>query len=139
MIKNRIAGAAALFTFGFAALGGTVIAIAAPANAHADTGATSTSQTSGNKVTPTGDMTGTAASAVADAETVADELEDATRGPGVVDVPAPGTAATMEHVLFPHVAAPHSDHEGQGHKGSNNAPEARDPGRHMELPSKTKG
>ena len=33
MIKTRIASTAALFTFGVAALGGTVVAIAAPANA----------------------------------------------------------------------------------------------------------
>ena len=33
MIKTRIAGTAAIFTFGLAALGGTVVAIAAPANA----------------------------------------------------------------------------------------------------------
>ncbi len=32
MIKTRIASTAALFTFGLAALGGTVVAIAAPAN-----------------------------------------------------------------------------------------------------------
>jgi hypothetical protein len=33
MIKTRIAGTAAVFTFGLAALGGAVVAIAAPANA----------------------------------------------------------------------------------------------------------
>ena len=33
MIKTRIAGTAALFTFGLAALGGTVVAVAAPAYA----------------------------------------------------------------------------------------------------------
>jgi hypothetical protein len=34
MIKTRIAGTAALFTFGIAALGGAAVAIAAPANAE---------------------------------------------------------------------------------------------------------
>lgn len=33
MIKTRIAGTAAVFTFGLASLGGAVVAIAAPANA----------------------------------------------------------------------------------------------------------
>jgi hypothetical protein len=33
MIKTRIASAAAVFTFGLAALGGTVVAVAAPAYA----------------------------------------------------------------------------------------------------------
>ena len=57
MIKTRIASTAALFTFGLAALGGTVVAIAAPANA--DPGTTSPSATSvqdnaqsGNKFEP---------------------------------------------------------------------------------------
>jgi hypothetical protein len=47
MIKTRIASGAALFTFGFAALGGAVVAVAAPANAapshEHDAGSTSTS------------------------------------------------------------------------------------------------
>ena len=136
MIKNRIASAAALFTFGVAALGGAVVAIAAPAHADADTTATSSSQTSGDKAAPEENMTGTAVSALADAEAVPDELADATRGPDVAGVPAPGSAATMEHKLFPREAAPHSEHDGQGHKGSNNEPKAHDPARHMGLPSK---
>ena len=49
MIKIHIASAAALFTFGLAALGGTVVAIAAPANA--ETGSTSSSATSGQDST----------------------------------------------------------------------------------------
>jgi hypothetical protein len=107
MIKIRIASAAAVFTFGVAALGGTVVAIAAPANA--ETG--STSSVDGTS------MTGTAGPSLDDARKVSDELQDATRGPNVTSVPAPGTAATQEHVPFPHT--PHSPHEGQGHKGSN--------------------
>ena len=83
-------------------------------------------------------MTGTAAPAVADARKVSDELADATRGSDVVNVPAPGTAATAEHVLFPHQPAPHSEHEGQGHKGSNNGPESHGSEPRMELPSKGK-
>jgi hypothetical protein len=102
MIKTRIAGTAAIFTFGLAALGGTVVAIAAPANAETGTS-----------------MTGTAGPAVANAREVSDELEGATRGPNVSPVPAPGSAATQQHELFPHSPAPHSDHDGQGHKGSN--------------------
>ena len=47
MIKTRIASGAAIFTFGFAALGGAVVAVAAPANAapshEHDAGSTSTS------------------------------------------------------------------------------------------------
>jgi hypothetical protein len=109
MITTRIATAAAILTFGLAGLGGTVVAIAEPA--HADT-ATIT-QIDG---TP---MTGTAGPAVEDADTIPHELEDATTGPNVTAVPAPGSAATQQHVPFPHSSAPHSDHEGQGHKGSN--------------------
>jgi hypothetical protein len=109
MITTRIATAAAILTFGLAGLGGTIVAIAAPA--HADT-ATIT-QVDG---TP---MTGTAGPAVEDADTIPHELEDATRGPNVTTVPAPGNAATQNHIPFPHSPAPHSDHEGQGHKGSN--------------------
>ena len=51
MIKNRIAGTAAIFTFGLAALGGTVVAIAAPANAAPDPQPTST--VSGSDSPPT--------------------------------------------------------------------------------------
>ena len=110
MIKTRIAGTAALFAFGLASLGGAAVAIAAPA--HADTA--TTSSVDGTS------MTGTAATAVADARKVPAELEDATRGSDVTHVPAPGSAASEAHVPFPH--APHSPHEGQGHKGSNEGP-----------------
>ena len=128
MIKTRIASAAAVFTFGLAALGGTVVAIAAPANAETNTtSSSSSSQTSGDKFTPEETLPGTAGPADADARHIPDELEDATRGPNVANVPAPGSAATMEHVLFPHEPAPHSDHDGQGHKGSNNEPKHHEP------------
>ena len=108
MIKTRIATTAALFTFGLASLGGIVVAIAAPANADADT--TTVDGTA---------MTGTAGEAVDDAREVPQELENATRGSGVTSVPAPGSAATGVHLPFPNNPAPHSDHDGQGHKGSN--------------------
>jgi hypothetical protein len=109
MITTRIATAAAILTFGLTGLGATVVAIAAPA--HADT-ATITHVDG----TP---MTGTAGPAVEDADTIPHELEDATRGPDVTAIPTPGSATTQQHVPFPHNAAPHSDHDGQGHKGSN--------------------
>ena len=64
MITTRIATAAAILTFGLAGLGGTVVAIAAPA--HADT-ATITHVDG----TP---MTGTAGPAVEDAGSIPDEL-----------------------------------------------------------------
>ena len=51
MIKTRIASAAALFTFGLAALGGTFLTIAAPANAS--TGAPSASTSSAEPSTHT--------------------------------------------------------------------------------------
>ena len=107
MIRTRIATTAALLTFGLASLGGIVVAIAAPANADAET-TTSVDGTS---------MTGTAGQAVDDAQKIPDALQDATRGPNVTSVPAPGSTATGEHVLFP--LTPQSPHEGQGHKGSN--------------------
>jgi hypothetical protein len=66
MIKTRIAGTAALVTFGLAALGGAAVAIAAPANAEG--------------------------------------------------VPAPGSAASQPHVLFP--KSQHEPHERLGRKGS---------------------
>jgi hypothetical protein len=109
MITTRIATAAAILTFGLAGLGGTLVAIAAPA--HADT--TTITHVDGTS------MTGTAGPAVEDAATIPNALEDATRGPNVTAVPAPGTAATEQHAAFPHSTAPHGDHEGQGHKGSN--------------------
>ncbi|WP_019971671.1 hypothetical protein [Mycobacterium sp. 141] len=107
MIKTRIASTAAIFTFGLAALGGAVFA--APASAAPET-----------TVTVDGTaMKGTAGPSVEDAGRVANELESATRGPNVTGVSAPGSAATKVHVLFPHDPAPHSDHNGQGHKGGN--------------------
>ena len=101
MITTRIATAAAMITFGLAGLGGTLVAVAAPAHAEGTS------------------MTGTAVAAVQDAEAVTNELQGATRGPNVAAVPAPGSATTQQHVPFPHDAAPHSEHNGQGHKGSN--------------------
>lgn len=109
MITARIATAATILTFGLAGLGGTVVALAGPA--HAD--ATTITHVDGTS------MTGTAGPAIEDASTIADELQDATRGPNVASVPTPGSAATQQHVPFPLSPAPHSDHEGQGHKGSN--------------------
>ena len=56
MIKNRLAGTAALVTFGLAALGGAVVTVAAPANAapaSSDTSSSASSPTSGT--TPTSD------------------------------------------------------------------------------------
>ena len=44
MIKTRIAGTAAVFTFGLAAIGGTALAVAAPGNA--DTGASGSTSSS---------------------------------------------------------------------------------------------
>jgi hypothetical protein len=112
MIKTRIAGAAALVTFGLAALGGTAVAIATPAGAETGTGTTAT------RVDGTS-MTGTAGPAVNDARAIPNTLADATRGPEVSRVPAPGSAASQRHDLFPHSPSPHGDHDGQGHKGSN--------------------
>lgn len=117
MVKTHIASAAALFTFGLAALGGTVVAVAVPANAATGT-ATSSSETSGDKFVPEATLPGTAGPADVEAREIPDELEDATRGPNATNVPAPGSAATQEHVPFPHT--PHSVHEGQGKKGGNN-------------------
>lgn len=109
MINTRIATTAALFTFGLASLGGIVVAVAAPA--HADAGTTTT--VDGTV------MTGTAGQAVNDAREIPEELADATRGPDVASVPTPGSAATGVHIVFPNNPAPHSEHNGQGHKGSN--------------------
>ena len=52
MIKTRIAGTAALFTFGFAAIGGTALTIAAPANAAPKASDTTSSSRDSNKVEP---------------------------------------------------------------------------------------
>ncbi|BBY27033.1 hypothetical protein [Mycolicibacterium sediminis] len=109
MITTRIATAAAILSFGLAGIGGTVVALAAPA--HADT--VTVTHVDG---TP---MTGTAGPAVEDAGRITDELEAATRGPNVAAVPTPGSATTTQHVLFPYTPAPHSEHNGQGHKGTN--------------------
>ena len=51
MIKTRIAGTAALFSFGLAAIGGTVLTVAAPANAAPKAPDTTSSRES-NKVEP---------------------------------------------------------------------------------------
>lgn len=107
MTTSRLATTAALFAFGLASLGGVVVAIAAPA--HADTSTT---------VDGTA-MTGTSGQAVDDAREVTEELEGATRGSDVASVPTPGSAAISVHIPFPNDVAPHSDHNGQGHKGSN--------------------
>jgi len=112
LIATRIATAAAILSFGLAGLGATVAAIAAPA--HADT--VTITHVDGTA------MTGTAGPAIEDADTIPHELEDATRGADVTIVPTPGSAATEAHIPFPHDAAPHSDHDGQGHKGTNDQP-----------------
>ena len=111
MITTRIATAAAILTFGLAGLGGTIVAIAAPA--HADTAIIT--QIDG---TP---MTGTAGPAVEDADTIPHELEDATRGPNVTTVPAPGTAATQTHIPFPHNSCPAQRPRGSGPQGQQRA------------------
>jgi hypothetical protein len=113
MIRTRLATTAALVTFGLASLGGIVVAIAAPANADTDT--TTVDGTA---------MTGTAGQAVDDAREVPNELAEATRGADVTSVPTPGSAATGVHIAFPNDAAPHSEHNGQGHKGSNELPQS---------------
>ena len=102
------------------------MAIAAPANAETP----ATSSSGGTS------MTGTAGPAVAQARQVSDELQDATRGPNVVHVPAPGSAATREHVPFPQT--PHNPHEGQGHKGSNEKPQPHKPQSIEDVPSPVK-
>ena len=80
MIKSRIAGTAALVTFGLAALGGTVTAIAAPANAApASSGNTSSSDTS--SASPTSDKTSTP-----DTSTSRAPSGQATTSPGPQDV-----------------------------------------------------
>ncbi|MFC7673700.1 hypothetical protein ACFQWH_11500 [Mycolicibacterium sp. GCM10028919] len=108
MIRTRIVTTAALVAFGLASFGG--VAIAAPAQADTVTTVDGTH------------MTGTAGQAVEDAREVPDEIEAATRGTNVSSVPAPGSAATQEHVAFPLNPAPHSEHNGQGKKGSNDMP-----------------
>ena len=67
-------------------------------------------------------MTGTAGQAVNDAREVPTELAEATRGADVASVPTPGSTATGVHIAFPNTPAPHSEHNGQGHKGSNELP-----------------
>jgi hypothetical protein len=109
MSTTRFACAAAILTFGFTALGGTVLALAAPASAETEI----VTHVDGTA------MDGTAGPAVDDARAIPEELADATRGPEVTPVPTPGGAATQRHDLFPHSPAPHSEHNGQGHKGSN--------------------
>ena len=123
MNKNRIAATAAFLTFGLASLGGIVVAIAAPANADADT--TTVDGTT---------MTGTAGQAVNDAREIPDELADATRGSDVTSVPTPGSAATGVHLPFPNNPAPHSEHNGQGHKGSNEQAQPHRPHSNVTVP-----
>lgn len=97
MINNRIATAAAVFAFGFASFGTTVIATAAPAAAETHTASASASGDGG----PVG----------------------AVSKPGMKDHRAKpdNPEATgdrfnpTKHQLFP--TKPHSPHEGQGHKG----------------------
>ena len=127
MIKTRIATTAALITFALAALSGILIAIATPANADASTTVDGTT------------MAGTAGQAVNDARAVAEELATATRGPDVARVRAPGGAATQLHVTFPYSAAPHSEHNGQGHKGSNEMPHAHRPHANVAVPEPIRG
>ena len=123
MIRTRIATTAALVTFGLASLGGIVVAIAAPANADTDT--TTVDGTA---------MTGTAGQAVNDAREVPTELEDATRGADVTSVPTPGSTATGVHLPFPNTPAPHSEHNGQGHKGSNEQAQPHRPHSNITVP-----
>jgi hypothetical protein len=131
MIKTRIAATAAFITFGLASLGGVVVAIAAPANADADTI---------NSTTVDGTaMTGTAGQAVDDARQVSEQLADATRGPDVTGVPLPGATATGVHLPFPNNPAPHSEHDGQGHKGSNEQPTAQRPHANVSVPEAIHG
>jgi hypothetical protein len=110
VIRTHIA--AAVLALGLAGLGGAVVAVAAPAHAETET----VTRVDGTA------MDGTAGPAVDDARQVPETLADATRGPEVSPVPAPGSAATQRHVPFPHNPAPHSEHNGQGHKGSNELP-----------------
>ncbi|MCV7419459.1 hypothetical protein H7K45_02815 [Mycobacterium yunnanensis] len=109
MITTRIATSAAVLAFGLTGLGATVVTLAAPAQADTAT----VTHVDG---TP---MTGTAGPAVEDAGRITNELEGATRGPNVAAVPTPGSATTVQHVPFPLNPAPHSEHAGQGHKGTN--------------------
>jgi hypothetical protein len=53
MLKTRIAGTAALFAFGLAAIGGTVLTIAAPANAAPSDAGTSSSASGASPSGPT--------------------------------------------------------------------------------------
>lgn len=98
MIKTRLASAAAVFTFGLAALGGTALAIAEPANAE-----TVTSSTSGSMST-----SGTASTSDTSGQVVA--------GPGST-VTSGNKSEPKRHEPFPH--QPHSPHQGQGKKGRN--------------------
>jgi hypothetical protein len=131
MIKTRIAATAAFITFGLASLGGVVVAIAAPAHADADT--TSSTTVDGTS------MSGTAGEAVDDARAIPNELADATRGPDVTNVPTPGATATGRHLPFPYSPAPHSEHNGQGHKGSNNQPVSHRPHSNVSVPEPVHG
>ena len=61
MIKTRIAGTAALFTFGLAAIGGTALVVAAPG--YADTGTSGSTSSSGSSSASTSGTTSTSTSA----------------------------------------------------------------------------
>jgi hypothetical protein len=128
MIKTRIAATAAFITFGLASFGGAIVAVAAPANADDDAVTTNSTTVYGTA------MTGTAGQSVTDARQIPEELADATRGPDVNGVPAPGATATGVHLPFPNNPAPHSEHNGQGHKGSNEAPTPQRPHSNVPVP-----
>jgi hypothetical protein len=111
VIKTRIASTAAVFTFGLAAIGGTVLTVAAPANAAPNASDPTVSSRESNKVAP-----------------VIHELFPVTPS---------GTSHRFEpseHRMFPTEAAPHSDHLGHGHKGLNE-PVAPDKGIRDMFPS----
>jgi hypothetical protein len=111
MIKTRIASTAALATFGVAAIGGTALTIAAPANAAPDLSGTTVSSRTHDKV-----------------------------GPAIQQLfPTPLSRTSRrfepaEHGMFPTQAPRHGDHAGHGHKGLNE-PVAPDKGIRDMFPS----
>jgi len=116
MIKTRIAGTAALFTFGLAALGGI-----AAATAHADT-------QDGNVMTPTAEQS------IENARTAFDQQLDAARDGNGVNVPAPGSAEAVRHQAFPET--PHGPYTGKPnpHDRGEDAAHPHSP-QPMQLPS----
>jgi hypothetical protein len=84
-------------------------------------------------------MTGTAGPAVDDARAIPQQLEDAGRGADVTGVPTPGASATGRHLPFPYSPTPHSDHDGQGHKGANNQPNPQRPHSNVTVPEPIHG